>query len=453
MIAPAREVALRVLDQVERGATLADALARERDKLPDTRDRALVTEIATGALRWLARLDAAIAARSARPVDSLDPTVRRILRLAVYQLLFLDRIPPRAVVDDAVELTRASGLAKATGFVNALLRGMIRDRARTGTPTRTAMSPATADLETLAVEVSHPQWLLGRWIARYGVDAAVRWARFNNQPAPLTLRTNTRHGSRQMLIDDLAGEGIETEPTLLASQGLRLRSGEVLSSRALREGRFIVQDEASQLVGELAATLAGPRMLDACAAPGGKTLALAAALPADGGTVVAADRRPRRLRLLQQNLRRTGLAPHAPVVQIDLRSALPFPPVFDLVLVDAPCSGLGTVRREPDIKWRRTEGELAALAEAQGRMLDVAARAVRPGGRLVYATCSSEPEENEAVVAAFLDRQPAFAAASSPDGGWPGALWRVMNEAGHLRTLPHLHELEAFFAAPLQRAG
>jgi 16S rRNA (cytosine967-C5)-methyltransferase len=189
-------------------------------------------------------------------------------------------------------------------------------------------------------------------------------------------------------------------------------------------------------------------MLDACAAPGGKTLALATALGDEPALVVAADRRPRRLRLLKQNLVRAGIAPT--VLQIDLRRALPFPPVFDLVLVDAPCSGLGTVRREPDIKWRRTEAELAELARAQATMLDVAARVVAPGGRLLYATCSSEPEENDEVVDAFLARHPEFEPAPAPADRIPPGLASVLDDDGCLRTLPHRHGLEAFFAAALR---
>jgi 16S rRNA (cytosine967-C5)-methyltransferase len=389
-----------------------------------------------------------------------------VLRLAAYQLLFLDRVPARAIVDDAVEQTRAASGPRATGFVNGLLRtlarahpqGSLATRAVEGASAEPVTEPgAQGDLDALAGVLSHPTWLLARWARRHGADAMQRWARFNNEPADLTLRANRLRLTRDELVAALAEEAIVAEPTRHARDGVRIVSGQPLGSRAARAGLFVVQDEASQLVGELAAAFAGPRMLDACAAPGGKTLALAAASSA---LVVAADRRPKRLRLLRDTLTRGG-ASRTAIVQIDLRRALPFGPIFDLVLVDAPCSGLGTVRREPDIKWRRTEAELAVLAEAQGRMLDVAARAVAPGGHLVYATCSSEPEENEDVTAAFLHRTAAFepvqpgARQSGPGGadGLPPGLTGVLNEAGHLRTYPHLHGLEAFFAAVLRRTG
>lgn len=456
MIAPARQAALRVLQQIDRGATLADALVRERDRLADARDRALVTEIASGVLRWKGRLDHLLAAHSARAWPTVDPTLQHVLRLAAYQLVQLDRIPARAAVDDAVEQAREAGLAKATGFVNGVLRNVLRARDRNPDSPDAARFDAldasrldSADPDTLAALLSLPQWLLDRRVRRHGRDAAIAWARFDNEAPALTLRANRLRTTREALAARLADEGVATGPTPFANDGVRVVSGDPLGSPAMREGLFVVQDEASQLVGELAAAFAGPRMLDTCAAPGGKTLALAAAAPPDG-FVVAADRRPRRLRLLRQTLTRTGAAADR-IVQIDLRRALPFPPRFDLVLLDAPCSGLGTVRREPDIKWRRSEADLAVLADAQGDMLQVASRAVAPGGRLVYATCSSEPEENDEVVDAFLARHPEFEAVTPPPGALPPGLAQVVDAGGRLRTLPHRHGLEAFFAAVLRR--
>jgi 16S rRNA (cytosine967-C5)-methyltransferase len=469
MIAPARQAALRVLQQVDRGATLADALARERDRLADVRDRGLVTELTTGTLRWLGRLDAQLSHLSSRPWADVDPTLRHVLRLAAYQLLFLDRIPARAIVDDAVEQTREEGGPKATGFVNGLLRTLARAHPQgswSSPPTgdfsgasiegAASMEGRDGDLDVMAAALSHPTWLLARWRQRYGDVAMQRWARFNNQPADLTLRPNRLRATRDDLVAALTAEGVVVEPTRYAVDGLRVLSGQPIGGPAARLGLFTVQDEASQLVGEFAAAFAGARMLDTCAAPGGKTLALAAAASASHASdhaamVVAADRRPKRLRVLKDTLAQAGATTITRVIQIDLRQGLPFDAIFDLVLVDAPCSGLGTVRREPDIKWRRTEPELAQFAETQARMLDVAARAVALGGRLVYATCSSEPEENERVVAAFLDRQPAFGAERPERQRLPAGVAHVLDDEGHLRTYPHLHGLEAFFAAALRR--
>jgi 16S rRNA (cytosine967-C5)-methyltransferase len=228
---------------------------------------------------------------------------------------------------------------------------------------------------------------------------------------------------------------------------LVVAGGAPLDGPAARAGLFVVQDEASQLVGELAAAWRGARRLDVCAAPGGKTIALWEARPAD--VVVAGDRRPRRVRLLRETLARAG-ADRVRVVQHDATAALPYRAAFDVVLVDAPCSGLGTLRREPDLKWRRREEDLPGLAAVQGRMLAQAARVVAPGGVLVYATCSSEPDENDAVADAFLAAHGDFAAAGPPPALSPG-LAALVDAAGRLYTSPAAHGLEAFFAAAFRR--
>jgi 16S rRNA (cytosine967-C5)-methyltransferase len=445
----ARTAALHVLRRVAAGATLADALVRERDRLPDARDRGLATQIATGTLRWRGALDAAIAAASGRPLIKIDPAVLDILRLSSYQLLHLERTPARAVVHDAVDITRREGHASAAGFVNAVLR---RVAAAKKPPARPKLR-SKADRHSLASEAaaagSHPPWLVERWLDRWGLEATERWMAFNNEPASLTLRVNRLKTTPDALRARLETVGVLTTPTEWASHGLKVTSGNPVGGAAAAEGLFVVQDEASQLVGELAAAWRGRSALDACAAPGGKTLALVEAA-GSAGLVVAADRRPRRMRLLRDTMRR--LVPqHVPLVQLDLSGPVPFRQAFDLVLVDAPCSGLGTLRREPDLKWRRQPEDLVTFSEIQQRLLAHAAEAVAPGGRLIYATCSSEPEENDAVVADFLDSHPGFRLTPS-DGRYPPGLAIVLDADGVLRTSPVRHGLEAFFASVLSRA-
>jgi 16S rRNA (cytosine967-C5)-methyltransferase len=272
---------------------------------------------------------------------------------------------------------------------------------------------------------------------------------FNNAPAPLALRVNRLKGTRDDLQKRLAAEGVSGRPTEWAAHGLIVASGNPIGGASASAGLFVVQDEASQIVGELAAAWAGGTVLDACAAPGGKTLALLEA-KAPSGLVVGADRRPRRLRLLRETLQRIASS-RVPLVQIDLSRPLPFRDAFDLVVVDAPCSGLGTVRREPDLKWRRAEADLEVFSAVQHRMLESAARAVAPGGRVIYATCSSEPDENDAVVARFLERHPRFSL-GGPDARYPPGLALLVEPGGMLRTSPDRHGLEAFFAAVLERA-
>lgn len=461
MIAPARVAAFRVCDQVERGeATLPDALAHLT--LHDARDRALAAEIATGVFRWRAALDHVIAGQLTRAIERVDAVVLGILRISAYQLLFLDRVPARAVVDDAVSLARQRKRTSAAGFVNAVLRKIAGQ-------SREALLPPPGHADYLTVTLSHPRWLIERWTARYGAEATERWARFDNTVAPLTLRANTLRTSREALAAELAEFAVETDPAPFAPDGLIVRTGHPLRTPLATSGRFVAQDEASQVVGSLAQAacvflhasrgpIAAPlRVLDACAAPGGKTLALAAAVGAAGDhQLFAADRRARRMQLLRETLAAAG-ATTVKLVQLDLEGGLPFPrgeaAAFDLILVDAPCSGLGTLRREPEIRWRRTDADLPGFAHRQRRMLHEAASALRPGGLLLYATCSSEPDENEQVAAAFRDEHPQFVSVDPRAWPLPEAIAPLINDAGHLRTLPHQHGLEAFFAAAFQRRG
>jgi 16S rRNA (cytosine967-C5)-methyltransferase len=456
---PARRAAYRALLDVTRGRTdSASAIARARAELEDERDRALAGEIVLGTLRWQGALDAALAAVAARPLAELDLPVLVVLRLSAYQILLLSRVPARAVVHDAVALVRLAGRPRAAGFVNAVLRHLDPGAARAawppppaGTSARDDAAAREAAVEHLVRALSHPAWLARRWLDRVGLDAAIAWARFDNAPAPLTLRVNRLRTSPDALSAALAAHGVRVEPARWAPDALVVVEGQPLQTPLAGRGLFVAMDEGSQLVGLMAALLArGGPVLDACAAPGGKTLILAAADPPPD-LLVACDVRPRRLALLRATLREAG-AETVRVVRADLEAGSPFRPAFDLVLVDAPCSGLGTIRREPEIRWRRTPGDLPRLAAAQRRMLAEAATAVRPGGRLVYATCSSEPEENEEVVAAFLATRPDFrrlAPGAHPFAGTPRAA--LLDAAGDLRTLPHLHHLEGFYAAVLVR--
>ncbi|MEO6212426.1 MAG: 16S rRNA (cytosine(967)-C(5))-methyltransferase RsmB [Vicinamibacterales bacterium] len=434
MIAPARLAAFDVLRTVGSGRTdLGSALAMARTQLGDDRDRALAGEIATGTLRWQGAFDHVIEDFSGRPLRKLDPEVLDILRLSMFQLVHLDRVPASAAVKDAVDLAGKAGKRSASGLVNALLRRVSRERGNLPVPPRPEdAGDRAAALAYLSITLSHPRWLVERWLDRYGFEAAEAWARFNNTPAPLTLRVNRLKTSRDELVQVLASHGVQAEPSVRAPECLVVRSGNPIAVSFHEEGLFVVQDEASQLVGSFAGALPGERVLDVCASPGGKTTAMAADM-GGRGIIVAGDIRGRRLELLARTVRRSG-AVNVRIVQADATRPLPFGPVFDRVLLDAPCSGLGTVRRDPDIKWRRHAAELPALAEAQRTMLDRAAAVLAPGGTLVYATCSSEPEENEGVVDAFLGANSSFGLAQPP-----------------FRTLPHRDDLEAFFAAMLVR--
>ena len=449
---PARSAAYRVLRAVFGGDDLPNALARVRDSLGDDRDRALVTEITTGTLRWLGALDRVIEQVADRPTNRLDDEVLTVLRLGAYQLLYLERVPASAAVHESVTLVRRVGKASAAGLVNAVLRGIASTAHSPPLPPEPgATDTRDVHLAYLSLTCSHPRWLVERWLDRYGFLRTLAWVRFNNTPPALTLRANRLRTTPVALARQLGEYDVRTEPTRFARDGLTVLAGNPLRTPLLGQGLFQVQDEASQLVAELTAARPGERVLDACAAPGGKTTSIAAAM-GQTGNLVASDLRPARLRLLRRTLDQMG-ATTVGVVRLDLGQPPPFQPVFDCVLVDAPCSGLGTIRRDPEIRWRRQAVDLAQFAGDQLTMVNHASRVVRPGGRLVYATCSSEPEENENVVDAFLADHTDFDPVR-PDllrSQLPQGLRDTLDDQGRLSTAPDTHGLEAFFAAVLRR--
>jgi len=447
MIGPARVAAYEILLAVSGGRDLASAIASARTGLRDDRDRALALEIATGVQRWRAALDHVIADVSNRRIESLDPQVLEILRLSAYQLLHLTRVPASAVVDDGVNLVRRARTRSAAGFVNAVLRAISRKRDALPLPPRPAdPSDRDATLAYFSITLSHPRWLVSRWYERYGFEATETWLRFNNQPAPVTLRTNLIRTTTAALTDRLTRIGVRVRPGTYAPDALIVDEGHPLGARS--DGDFVAQDEASQLVAVLAAARPGSRVLDTCASPGGKTTAMSADMESRG-LLVACDVRDRRIALLRKTVAATGAA-NVRIVQADLSRGLPLRSAFDVVLIDVPCSGLGTLRRDPDIRWRRQESDLPTLAAAELTMLRNASEVVRRGGRLVYATCSSEPEENEAIADAFLASTPDFRPLSAREAAvaLPAA---VVDTRGHLRTEPHRHGLEAFFGAVFER--
>lgn len=441
---PARRAAFEALRQVAR----ADGFAKQAlDEVCAKRavraeDRGLASELCYGVLRFRARLDHALAARVHRGLASVHPEVLDVLRLGAYQLFF-SRVPAHAAVDESVRLARITHAGEAGArFVNAILRGLARD----GEP---PLPDPTSDAQAhLAVKWSFPAWMVARVRDAVGDEQVAALLEAFDAPAPLHVRANALRTTREALVETLAGEGARASATPHAAQCLAVESlRDVAVSPAFAAGLYTVQDEASQLVALLCDPAEDARILDLCAAPGGKATALAER--ASRGRVDAVDRSPRKVAQVRGGAVRLGLS-HVHTFPADGAAPLPFaqPGEYDLVLVDAPCTGLGVLRRHPEAKWRVTEEDVARLAVQQSRLLANAARYAKPGGALVYSVCTFTREETTDVTRAFLANHAEFALEppSAED------LARLA-PAGELRLFPHTHGTDAFYAARLRKAG
>lgn len=427
-----RLAAARTLLAVQSGrATLAAELERARRGFPDERDRGLLMELTAGTLRWRGAIDAVLTPFVSRPFGEIHEAVLAVLRIGTYELRHLTRMPAHAVVNEAVESVRLLRQGRAAGFVNAILRSVQRKRDELTLPGRPTTVDRDAWITYLSTSLSHPRWLVERYFDRAGAEGAEAWCRYNNAVPSVSVRVTaaTNAVDQATIYDELkAAGGVLSTVT---PDAWRLPTGALATMLEPVRDQLVVQDEGSQLVAQRVDARPGDRILDLCAAPGGKSAMLARAVGASG-LVISCDTRPARLKVLKDTLRHEGVAPR--VVRIDATEALPFGATFDRVLVDAPCSGLGTIGRDPDVKWSRQPDSLERFAATQRAMLSQSAAAVAPNGRLIYATCSSEPEENAMVVDAFLAAHPEFRRAGID-----------------LETRPDRDGLDAFFAAVLVR--
>jgi len=438
---PARAAALEILLRVERDNSYASELLHsDRNAKLSPADHGLTTELVMGVLRWRSLLDQRLAAASSQKLERLDLEVLTALRLGIYQLMFLSRIPARAAIFEAVELVKTARKRSAAAFVNAVLRKASANQP----PSATGMQHAT-DAKMLAANSAHPDWLVARWVDRYGLAAAQQIC-VHDQTVP-GAAINVDH---IQTADELAEAGIQLSPGLLLTSARRIRAGDVTKTQAYREGRASIQDEASQLVALLVGR--GEKILDCCAAPGSKTQFLARRNPQS--KIFATDLHPHRARLLRELTN----SPNISVLAADARR-LPFNPGFDRILADVPCSGTGTLARNPEIKWRLTAEDLLDLQSRQVAILKSALAQLAPGGRFVYSTCSLEREENEMVVETILAEGSEFnlidcrvhlqQLQQSGELAWMGLDSLVSGP--YLRTLPGVHPCDGFFAAIIER--
>lgn len=424
-----RSSAAWALDRILGSRATAERYLNQAACELDERDTRLLRELVMGCLRWLRRLDQVICAASSRRWSDIDHRLWSPLRIGAYQLLFLDRIPAHAAVDRAVEEARRRTHRQGAGFTNALLRRVARD------PHLAAWPVEAKDLpRRLAVENSHPDFLVRRWLDRYGADTTRRLLAANNRIKPLHLLAFRDRSGRERLAHELAAEQVLTEPSAISSQGLIVRAGDPLKTRAFERGDFYVQDEASQAAALVPLPIAGERVLDTAAAPGGKTFSLLAAEP--NLRIVAADLDLVRLRTLHSNAAR--LRRPVSTLVADART-LPCRTAFQRVVVDSPCSGTGTFRKHPELKWRISESEIRRLSDQAVDLVGSAASSVAPAGLLILITCSLEPEENERVVERFLFQSREFelveleSALPARQLDWVVArgLWRILPAGDH----------------------
>lgn len=423
-ISPARRAAFEILREVEAGAFSSILLAAEEPKLKPV-DRALVHELVLGVLRWQLWLDKLIEQFTKRDVESLDLPVRLALRLGLYQLRFLTRIPAPAAVNESVNLVRSAKVSSASAFVNAMLRRAIREA------NYDPASEVTNAIERLAIETSHPAWLIERWTNALGLEEAEAFARANNRVPPTAFRIVGR--DFEEILDRLREAHGILEPSTVAEGAWRVSGASSIVRELALSGAIYLQDEASQLVAQTVALQPGERALDLCAAPGGKTTLIAQRAGASA-LIVASDLSKKRLETV---VRTSALHNLSQIKSLVLDAAQPLPfenSVFDRILLDAPCSGTGTLRRNPEIRWRISETDIHELAAQQQLFLNHAARVLKPGGQLVYSTCSTEPDENEKVVAAFLDSHTQFQPIKT------------------IRTWPHREGTDGFFIAGFRLA-
>ena len=445
-----RAICLDILNRVEEADRHPDRLLTDsfkRYRYLTSLDRSFLTELTYGVIRWRGRLDWVIHHFSKIPFEKIELETLNILRLGLYQILFLSRTPSSAAVNESVELAKHIRGKGGAGFVNAVLRSAIRQKDEIPNP------DVTAD-PTLHISVvhSHPLWLVQRWVSEMGTEETLKICMFNNQISPLTLRTNTLKINRQDLIGKLREKGLKPFPTVFSEDGIVLQDSPPTSELPLlKEGFYIIQDEASQLVSLVLDPKPGERILDACAAPGGKTTHMAQKM-GNLGEIYALDLSKAKLDLVEGMSQRLGIK-IVNTIKGDAAGTLPILEglKFDRILADVPCSGFGTLRRNPDLKWRRGKGDIKRLSELQFSILRNLGDYVKEGGVLIYSTCTVFREENEDVVEKFLGDNPEFQFDSIDEILPEKCRPFIRNRC--FKTFPPVDKMDGFFVARLIKSS
>lgn len=450
----ARLIALEVLVKVEQSGAYSNLQLNKalQEASLSRQDAALATEIVYGTISRKLTIDYWLASFVSKGIHKLQPWVHQLLRLSMYQLLWLDRIPAHAVVNEAVNIAKKKGHQGISSMVNGVLRNVIRQQDQL----QLANIKLGNDAETLSVRYSFPKWMVERFLTCYGIETTEQILKSSNDAPNSSIRVNTMKTSVSELLHQLAEQGIEAEPSPLAPAGINVTHGGHLASlEAFTSGLFSLQDESSMLVAEVLAPKPGMAILDACAAPGGKSLHIGE-LMCGQGKLISNDLHEHKRQLIEAGAKRLGLS-HIETLSGDAANLVHTLPAgsFDAVLLDAPCSGLGVIKRKPEIKWTKQEEDIIAIAGIQEQLLSAMSQLVKPGGVLVYSTCTIAQEENEEQIAKFLQKHEQF----ELDPNWPQAILQRLREQnialdsfnGQLQLLPQHANSDGFFIARLKR--
>ncbi|WP_211184409.1 16S rRNA (cytosine(967)-C(5))-methyltransferase RsmB [Paenibacillus lemnae] len=437
-----------VLTQVEQEGAYSNLLLNSalNKAVLEKGDAGLATELVYGTIARMNTLDYFLDRFVKKGLAKLQPWVRSLLRLSLYQILYLDRIPEHAVVSEAVNLSKKRGHQGISGMVNGVLRSVLRERSQLLVPDD--LPPA----ERISLQHSHPLWMVKRWVKQYGEEATEDICAANNAPPPVSVRVNTTMISRDQMLNEMMEAGHTAVPSEVSPYGIVVQSGGNMAyTEWYREGMISIQDESSMLVAEMVEPHPGMTVLDCCAAPGGKTSHIGE-LMKDEGRIIANDLHSHKQKLIADQAERLGLSSITSVTG----NALDLPNIyednsFDRVLLDAPCSGLGVIRRKPDLKWVKTPEDAGAIAELQAKLIHAAAGLVKPGGLLVYSTCTMESRENEGIIEAFLASRSDYAIEPDPEHFSEVIRERALSRGGGIQILPQHFHSDGFFIARLRR--
>ncbi len=440
-----RELAMDVLVRVEQQQAYSNIALNQvllREKLPRS-EAGLVTELVYGTIQRLNTIDYLLTRFLSKGLDKLEPWVRSLLRISLYQIHYLDRIPHHAAVNEAVKIAGRRGHKGISGMVNAVLRNMLRQPEKLQIPTDLPI------IESIALTYSHPEWIVSRWLDQYGESETRAICESNNKPPHTSVRVNAIQMNTDKFLTLLGENGYSSERSAIAPDGIVVEGGGNMAlSSWYKEGDISIQDESSMLVARIVDPQPGEKVLDCCAAPGGKTTHMAE-LMNDQGSIIANDIHEHKKQLIDAQAERLGIRSiQTRIGDARLLGSDYVDHMFDRILLDAPCSGLGVIRRKPDLKWAKQEGDITEIREIQIRILDNIHNLLKPGGMLIYSTCTLEYDENQAVISQFLEKHPDYALDNNLNHQFP-ALSRSFLGEGMLQILPHQYQSDGFFIARL----